>query len=312
MLPDQPATSPIVVPRRHRPLRGALIRGLGVLLPPLLTIVILVWIWQTVKSYVLQPVTAEISSMITWSVQDIRTELPGAKPTDQEGVYLWHGVRYRELEDREFVPLDVYAVALRGLGSNPPPTTGWGVYRRYVETEYMRPIVVVPVFLVVFVALMYVLGSLVAAEVGQAVWHYFEHAITHLPVVRGVYGAAKQLTDYLLTEKPLEFSRVVAFEHPARGQWQIGFVASEGFAEIRQLAGEPVFAVLVHVNPIPVSGYIRLVPKSQMMDLDMTVDQAIHYIVSFGVVLPPQQIPQLTSNVPALPSAADSVPSPQR
>ena len=311
MLPDQPARAPggpVMLPRRHRPLRTALIRGLGVLLPPLLTIVILVWIWQTVKSYVLQPVTAEVGDVITWSIADIRNQLPDAQSTDQEGVFLSHGVRYRQLENRQFVPLDVYAVALRGLGSNPPPTTGWGVYRRYVETEYLRPILVIPLFLVVFVTLMYVLGSLMAAEVGQAVWNYFEHAITHLPVVRGVYGAAKQLTDYLLTEKPLEFKRVVAFEHPARGQWQIGFVASEGFAEIRQLAGEPVFAVLVHVNPIPVSGYVRLVPKSQMMDLDMTVDQAVHYIVSFGVVLPPQQLP---AKAPAI-SAAEPAPSPSR
>jgi uncharacterized membrane protein len=50
--------------------------------------------------------------------------------------------------------------------------------------------------------------------------------------------------------------------------------------------------VLVHVNPVPISGYIRLVPKSQVIDLDMTIDQAVHYIISFGVVLPPQQIGQ--------------------
>lgn len=296
MLPDQPVAQPVLLPRRHRPLRSALIRGLGVLLPPLLTIVILVWIWQTVKSYVLQPVTAEVGDVITWAIKDVRnpSDLPDAQPTEQEGVVVSHGVRYRQLENKQFVPLDVYTVALRGLGSVSPPTTGWGVYRRYVETEYLRPIVVIPVFLVVFVAVMYVLGSLVAAEVGQVVWGYVEDAITHLPMIRGVYGAAKQLTDYMFTEKPLDFKRVVAFEHPARGQWQIGFVASEGFAEIRQLAGEPVLAVLVHVNPIPVSGYVRLVPKSQIIDLHMTVDQAVHYIVSFGVVLPPQLLPAKT------------------
>jgi uncharacterized membrane protein len=299
MLPEQPVAPMVALPRRSRPLRGALIRGLGVLLPPLLTIVILVWIWQTVKSYVLQPVTAEIGDVITWSIKDVRTELPNALPTEQEGVFVSQGVRYRQLESREFVPQDIYSVALRGLGSAEPPTTGWGVYRRYVETEYLRPIVVIPVFLVVFVTLMYLLGSLVAAGVGQVVWGYVEDLITHLPMIRGVYGAAKQLTDYMLTEKPLEFKRVVAFEHPARGQWQIGFVAGEGFAEIRKLAGEPVLAVLVHVNPIPVSGYVRLVPKSQIMDLDMTVDQAVHYIVSFGVVLPPQQLPKKQVTIPA-------------
>ena len=180
---------------------------------------------------------------------------------------------------------------LKGVGSGTVPETGIDFYRRYVEIVYLRPIFVVPVFLIVFVALMYVLGSLFAAGIGRVFWEHFEYGITQLPVVRSVYGAAKQLTDYMFTEKELEFKRVIAFEHPARGQWQIGFVASEGLREVRELAGEPVLTVLVHVNPVPVSGYIRLVPKSQTIDLDMTVDQAVHYIISFGVVLPPQQIP---------------------
>ncbi len=188
--PTPPVAMPrATLPRRYRPWQTALLRGLGILLPPLLTIVILVWIWATVKSYVLQPVVAGIGDAITWSIANVHDELPDLKPTEQEGIVVSQGVRYRQLEDHEYVPLDVYAEALRGLGSNAPPTTGWGVYRRYVETVYLKPIYVIPVFLVVFVALMYVLGSLVAAGVGQAMWGYFEHAITHLPVVRGVVRA---------------------------------------------------------------------------------------------------------------------------
>ena len=290
MLPAPPQSSPLA-PRRHRPFRSAMVRGLGVLLPPLLTIVILVWIGQTVKSYVLQPVTGGIRYALALRLADVRDELPDAQPGNQNNVFLSNGTAYRELDNGQFVPLTVYETALRGQGSLPPVTTGLGVYERYVETVYLRPIVVVPVFLVLFVAVMYVLGSLFAAGVGLVFWGHVEQLITQLPVVRSVYGSAKQLTDYMLTEKPLQFKRVVAFEHPALGMWQIGFVASEGFREVRELAGEPVLAVLVHVNPVPVSGYIRLVPKSQVIDLDMTVDQAVHYIVSFGVVLPPQQLP---------------------
>jgi uncharacterized membrane protein len=208
-------------PRRPRPFRSAVLRGLGVLLPPLLTIVILVWIWQTVKADLLEPVLTAMRNLFSIELSDA---------------------------------------------------------------------IVVPIFLIVFVAVMYLLGRFFAAGVGRVIWEDFENAITRLPVVRSVYNAAKQVTDYMFTEKELEFKRVIAFEHPSRGQWQIGFVASEGLREVRELAGEPVLAVLVHVNPVPVSGYVRIVPKSQVLDLDMTVDQAVHYIISFGVVLPPQQI----------------------
>jgi uncharacterized membrane protein len=287
---DPPSPTPAPALRRPRPFRTALLSGLGVLLPPLLTIVILVWIWQTVRAYVLEPVTIETRNLLAYELADVRNELPGAKATADPNVVSLDSVLYRRLENGQFIPLSVYTTVLKGVGSAAVPETGAEFYRRYVEIVYLRPIFVVPIFLVVFVGLMYVLGSLFAAGIGRVFWEHFEHGITQVPVIRSVYGAAKQVTDYLFTEKELEFKRVIAFEHPSRGQWQIGFVASEGFREVRELAGEPVLAVLVHVNPVPVSGYVRLVPKSQTIDLDMTVDQAVHYIVSFGVVLPPQQL----------------------
>jgi len=265
------------------------------LLPPLLTIVILVWIWQTVKAYVLEPVSIEARNILALKIADVRNNLPSdAKPGDEPGVFVVDSVRYRQLDNGgQYIPLDVYRKVKRGIGSAAEPETGIGYYRRYVEMVYLRPVFVIPAFLLVFVSLMYLLGVLFAAGVGRALWVQLEHAVERLPVVRSVYNAAKQVTDYMFTEKQLDFKRVIAFEHPSLGQWQIGFVASEGLREVRELAGEPVLAVLVHVNPVPVSGYVRLVPKSQVLDLDMTVDQAVHYIISFGVVLPPQQIAQL-------------------
>src|SRR5579862_9640185 len=138
----------VVPPRRPRPFRSALFRGLGALLPPLLTIVILVWIWQTVKAYLLEPVTSETRDLIAWRLAEIRDDLPGGLPTDQSDVFQADGKLYRLLDDGHYVPLDVYMIALRGAGSSPPPTTGIDVYRRYVEARYMRPIVVIPVFTV--------------------------------------------------------------------------------------------------------------------------------------------------------------------
>src|SRR4029077_12251411 len=102
-----------------------------------------------------------------------------------------------------------------------------------VESVYLRPIFVIPVFLVLFVAVMYLLGSLFAAGVGRVFWENFAPAIARLPVVRSVYNAAKQVTDYMFTEKELEFKRVIAFEHPSRGLCQIGFVAGEVLRGVR-------------------------------------------------------------------------------
>ena len=247
--------------RRPRPFRAALLSGLGVLLPPLLTIVILVWIWQTVRAYVLEPVTTETRDVLASALADVHDELPGATPTAEANVVSFNNKLYRQLNNGQYIPYSVYTAVLKANGS--PPTTAGEFYRQYVEAVYLRPIFVVPIFLIVFVAVMYLLGSLFAAGIGQVVWANVEYGLAHLPVVRSVYGAAKQVTDYMFSDRDgreLEFKRVVAFEHPARGIWQIGFVAGEGLREVRELAGEPVLTVLVHVNPVPVSGYVRLVP----------------------------------------------------
>ena len=73
--PDRPAGRPV-----PRPFRRAVIRGLGVLLPPLLTIVILLWIYNTVRLYALEPVESGVRWSMAWSIMDVRTELPNGRP----------------------------------------------------------------------------------------------------------------------------------------------------------------------------------------------------------------------------------------
>ena len=147
-------------------------------------------------------------------------------------------------------------------------------------------------FIVVFVALMYVLGTLFAAGLGSAFWNWIEHGVGRLPVVRAIYNSTKQVTNYVFSERELEFTRVVAVEYPCRGIWSLAFVTNEGMIDVQNAAGEPLLTILLPTSPVPVSGYTMLVPKSEVLDVDMTVEQAVEYIVSCGVVLPPQQLEQ--------------------
>jgi len=138
--------------------------------------------------------------------------------------------------------------------------------------------------------LIYLLGRIVTVRLGGWFVHKFESLfISSLPVVRHVYGSVKQVTDFLFSENQIEVRKVVAFEYPRKGIWSLGFVTGESLLDVSTDAGEPCVSILVPTSPMPMTGYTMSVPKSETIDLDLTVDQAFQYIVSCGVLVPPHQ-----------------------
>lgn len=287
--------------KKHRhPFRRKVLRGLGVLLPPLLTVVIFVWIWTTVQSYVLRPVERGAAYVMLWGMQDSRTLDANEDPP--EG--------YRRLEGTKYaIPEHVY---LAVQGNDPIAHAIWeergakqqprAYYDAYIHAEYLRPQIVIPVFLIAFIALMYLLGSFLAAGAGRVAWQLAERGLLSLPLVRNVYSSVKQVTDFMFSERELEFSRVVAVEYPRRGIWSIGFVTGESFQDIHSAANEPVLSILIPTSPMPVTGYTVNCLKSEVLDLNLTIDEALQYTISCGVVVPPHQTPQVRERTIPAPS----------
>ncbi len=271
------------------PFRTAVLRGLAVVAPPLLTIVILLWIVRTVNYYVLEPVTLQVRNVVAWSLTEAFDELPNAQPGPAPDVFTSNGQLYERLPNDQFVPLAVYSEVAKSPGPEGLPDTPQDVYRRYVELKYLQSWIVIPIFVVVFVALMYLLGSIFAAGLGRVFVGLIERGVDRLPFVRAVYNSTKQVTNYVFSERELEFTRVVAVEYPCRGVWSLAFVTNESLADVQKVSGVPMLTILLPTSPVPVSGYTMLIPKSDVLDMDMTVEQAVEYIVSCGVVLPPNQ-----------------------
>ena len=267
---------------RQHPFRRAVLRGLAVILPPLLTIVILIWVWNAVQDYVLVPVETGARHVIVWAIADIHDE-------DPEGG-LERDSNYVQLADDKWVPAFVVDEVRNDGSTEPIPTTGKGIYYRYVDVRYLGPEVVIPVFLSVFVLVLYLLGKFLAIRFGRLLWNFIEQIIHRLPIVRNVYSSVKQVTDFVFSEQDLEYTRVVAVEYPRKGIWSIGFVTGESMLDIHSAANEPVLSVLMPTSPMPVTGFTITVRKSDTIDLDITIDQAIQFIVSCGVVVPPQQL----------------------
>ena len=283
-------------PRRRRPFRRTVIRGLSVLLPPLLTIVIFVWIGSTINQNVLRPVEDGVRNALVWKLSDVRS-LPGVNVFQPRADF--DGQAYERLESGEYVPEDVVQFVKSRSHGESLPASGRAVYERYVELRFLRPQIVVPVFVCTFLLLTYLLGKFLAAGIGSFIWRFFERGIGRLPLVRNVYSSVKQVTDFMLAQKKFDFTRVVAVEYPCKGVWSVGFVTSESLSDIRAAANEPVVAVLVPCSPMPMAARSVVVRKREVVELHMTVDQALQFIVSCGVVVPPQQRTNLGKSIEA-------------
>jgi len=273
-----------------RPFRTAVLRGLGLVAAPLLTLVILLWIVRTVDYYILEPVVTTTRDLLARELGDSRMQLADAQPTADPTIFTSGGEEFKRLENDQYIPLSVYNTVMRHGPEMSPPATGQEAYRRWLDVTYLRPWIVGPVFLIVFIVLMYLLGSLFAAGLGRAFWNWVEQGVGRLPVVRAVYSSAKQVTNYVFSDRELDFTRVVAVEYPCRGIWSLAFVTNEGMADVQMIASELMLTILLPTSPVPVSGYTMLIPKGDVVDVDMTVEQAVEYIVSCGVVLPPAQL----------------------
>jgi len=300
--PKTPAPKPLL-----HPFRRAVLKGLAVVLPPLLTIVIFVWVGNTIVVYFLEPVERVASWAIYKSVADVRTDLrvepQGETARDGDALY-------KQVDNDKFVPLKVYRKVEENLYDEAMPTTARAIYFHYIEQEYLRREIVVPVFLLVFVLILYLLGKFLAAGVGMFFWIRFEQLIHQLPIIRNVYSSVKQVTDFLFSEKEVEYTRVVAVEYPRKGIWSLALVTGESMLDIRCAANEPVLSVLIPTSPMPFTGFTITVKKSESIDLNITIDQAFQFIISCGVVVPPHQLSELiekqTGGEPALTGEASA------
>lgn len=283
LLPEIPVAKRSVA----RPFRSAVLRGLAIVLPPLLTIVIFLWIGGTLQQYLLRPLNNATRNLLVWLVADVRYEngLVGTAGLRQEKTRP-DGLVYRRLESGSYVPKNVYDTVVAGSGEKDIPKTSAELYARYVELTYMRPHVAIPFFLCLFVLALYLLGKFMAAGMGRVFFNLFEGAFVRIPVVRSVYSAVKQVSEFLLAERQILSSRVVAIEYPRAGIWAMAIVTGEGLENVEAAAKEPLLSVFVPTSPMPMTGFTAIVKKSEAIELSITVDQAFQYLVSCGVVVP--------------------------
>ena len=127
--------------------------------------------------------------------------------------------------------------------------------------------------------------------IGQQLIKGWDRILRRIPVVKSIYSGVKQVSDTLFSDSGLAFRKALLIEFPHQGSYTIAFMTGTPSGElVTRLPGEHV-SVYVPTTPNPTSGYFLLLPKSRTQELDMSVDDALKYIVSMGVVGPGQQVP---------------------
>ena len=129
-------------------------------------------------------------------------------------------------------------------------------------------------------------GVLAANFVGKSMVSFGESLLDRIPFVRSIYSATKNFAEIVFSGSGQSFKKVLLIEYPRKGIYSLAFQTSSELGEVQERIGEDLVCTFVPTTPNPTSGYIIVLPKKDIIELDMEVEQALKMIMSLGVVVP--------------------------
>lgn len=141
--------------------------------------------------------------------------------------------------------------------------------------------------LVLTLAIIFVTGLLAANFIGQRLVSWWEKLLARIPVVNSIYNSVKQVSDTLFSSSGNAFRKALLVEYPRQGVWTIAFLTGQPGGDVANHLPGDFVSVYVPTTPNPTSGFFLMLPRKDVIELDMHVDEALKYIISMGVVTPP-------------------------
>ena len=153
------------------------------------------------------------------------------------------------------------------------------------EAQFGRAIPGIGAILTLLIIL--VTGVVATNFFGKRIIQFWEALLARVPVVKSIYYSVKQVSDTLFSDSGQAFRKALLIQYPRHGSWTIAFMTGQPGGDVaNHLQGEYV-SVYVPTTPNPTSGFFLMMPKADVVELDMSVDEALKYIISMGVVTPP-------------------------
>lgn len=253
------------------------IRGLVVLLPTVLTLWIIVQAYRFVDKTIADPINDGLKAGLV----QLTTVWPPLKMSfdpNEDAIRTEYRMRYGQEPRAGDVPDPRRAKVRTDLRAE-------NIQQWWDAKWYMHFI-----GLIAAIVAVYITGRLLGGFFGRRIYRRLEGAITTVPVVKQVYPYVKQIVDFLFSdERPQKFSRVVVVQYPRKGIWSVGFLTGNAMKSIARESGDAV-TVFIPSSPTPFTGYTIVVKRREVIEIPLTVDQAIRYAVSAGVLVPDQQL----------------------
>lgn len=142
---------------------------------------------------------------------------------------------------------------------------------------------------IVTVILIFICGLVTASYVGNKIVQSGEDLLYRIPFVRNIYQAIKRFSDTMVMDRRSSFKRVVLVEFPRKGLYTIGFVTGKPNLEFNKGRGQDYISVFLPTTPNPTSGYLVIVSEDELVEVQMSVEEALTYIISVGIVTPSER-----------------------
>ena len=271
--------------------RRFFLRGLAALVPTLLTFAILVWAYTLVNDYVGIYITKGMLALCRsineapapWVVDEEQDPIKYGTPIDewdQWGARLT--IEHKAINNPALLRQNVPAAARK---------TALDARNRALWEIAFRKFKLYLIGFLIAIILVYFVGFFLASFIGRTSWRAAEGLLGRVPVVRAIYPNVKQVTDFLLSDRKVEYSGVVAIEYPRKGVWSLALRTGSPMKRVQEASSEELVTVFVPSSPTPITGYVVQVPRKDVIDLNMTIDEALRFTISAGVIKPGAVLP---------------------
>ena len=256
--------------------RTFFVKGLAILLPSVLTLWIVVQLFLFVQTRVAEPINVGIRFGV------IRLAPYILPPTRQPEWLVVSDERIQQLlAERPASERPISAGTLRKQIQQRNLKAFWDDY------WYLRGI-----GLVVAIVLIYLAGRVLGGYIGRRVYGRVELFLARIPVFKQVYPHVKQVVEFLFGERDkLRFNRVVLVEYPRKGIWTVGLMTGDTMKAVETAAGGECITVFIPSSPTPFTGYTITVFRKDAIDLPISVEEALRFIITGGVLIPESQNP---------------------
>lgn len=164
-----------------------------------------------------------------------------------------------------------------------------------VAPESMAPVIgqlrnIPGLGVLIVAAFMLVTGALVSNVAGRWLLKQWDGVFTRIPIVKSIYNSVKKVSDTLFSSNGNAFRTAMLIQYPRAGSWTIAFQTGTPTGEVAKHLGSDFVSVYVPTTPNPTSGFFLILPRAEVIELDMSVDQALTYVISMGSVPPAAHI----------------------